>query len=75
MDGYFGGAENVPELFWRLLALYISSNTLSSVYWAVPFGEGEIKTMTRQAADVLRWYRGMTEIVPEWYGRPEGVCP
>ena len=48
VDGYFRGA--VPEKFWRLLALYISSNTLSSLPWAVSFGEKEIAVMREQAA-------------------------
>ena len=37
VDGYFGG--EVPMEFWKLLALYICSNTLSSLPWAIPFGE------------------------------------
>ena len=65
VDGYFGGA--VPEAFWRLLALYISSNTLSSLYWAIPFGEGEVETMVKQAKDVLGWYDNMRNAVPSWY--------
>ena len=65
VDGYFGG--EVPTLFWRLLALYIASNTLSSVYWAIPFGEEEIQTMLKQAQNVLRWYDDMRNIVPTWY--------
>ncbi len=65
VDGYFD--ENVPQEFWRLLALYISSNTLSSLYWAIPFGDGEIKTMTEQAKDVLSWYDNMKNPVPTWY--------
>lgn len=65
VNGYFDGT--VPEEFWRLLALYISSNTLSSVPWAVPFGEGEINTMLNQAKDVLNWYDNMRNPVPTWY--------
>lgn len=65
VDGYFSG--EVPTLFWRLLALYIASNTLSSVYWAIPFGEEEIQTMLKQAQNVLRWYDDMRNIVPTWY--------
>ena len=70
IDGYFGTPP--PALFWRLLALYVASNTLSSIYWAVPFGEGEIRTMTRQAADVLRWFDDMKNPVPAWYARSDG---
>ena len=65
VDGYFGG--EVPETFWYLMALYICSNTLSSLPWAIPFGEDEIATMCRQADEVLAWYDGMTRVVPSWY--------
>ena len=65
VDGYFD--RSVPEEFWRLLALYISSNTLSSIPWAIPFGEGEINTMIDQAKDVLSWYDSMKDPIPTWY--------
>ncbi len=65
VDGYFGG--DVPLEFWRLLAMYIASNTLSSVYWAIPFGEGEVRTMLNQGHAVLTWYDGMRNVVPAWY--------
>ena len=65
VDGYFDG--EVPMAFWELLALYISSNTLSSLPWAIPFGDGEIETMTNQAADVLAWYDNMSNPIPTWY--------
>ena len=67
VNGYFGG--EVPEEFWRLLALYISSNTLSSIPWAIPFGEGELQTMLNQAKDVLGWYDNMRNPVPTWYSK------
>ena len=65
VDGYFDG--QVPVEFWKLLALYICSNTLSSLPWAIPFGEGEIQIMRDQAAQILRWYDDMKNIVPAWY--------
>ena len=65
VDGYFG--REIPMEFWKLLALYISSNTLSSLPWAIPFGEKEIQTMRKQAAQVLQWYDGMKNVVPTWY--------
>ncbi len=65
VDGYFDG--NVPLEFWRLLALYISSNTLSSIPWAIPFGEEEVRTFLDQAKDILEWYEGMTKVIPSWY--------
>jgi len=65
VNGYFD--DNVPMEFWRLLALYISSNTLSSVYWAIPFGEDEVNVMLNQGREVLEWYDGMKNPVPAWY--------
>lgn len=65
VDGYFDGAP--PLAFWELLTLYIAVNTLSSLPWAVPFGQAEIDTMQQQAAEVLGWYDGMRRPVPSWY--------
>ena len=69
VDGYFGG--EVPIAFWRLLALYISSNTLGSLPWAIPFGAEEIKVMRDQAAAILQWYDNMNDPVPTWYTQEE----
>jgi len=68
VDGYF--QNDVPLDFWKLLALYISSNTLSSLYWALPFGESEITTMRNQAKEVLEWYDNMKNPIPIWYKHP-----
>ena len=70
VDGYFGG--EVPVEFWQLLALYICSNTLSSLPWAIPFGEKEIRVMREQAAQVLQWYDGMKQVIPAWYRSEKG---
>ena len=67
VDGYFGG--DVPTEFWKLLALYICSNTIGSLPWAIPFGEEEIQVMRKQAAQVLAWYDNMQTVVPSWYLR------
>ena len=65
VDGYFDGAP--PLAFWKLLALYISSNTLGSLPWSIPYGEGEIRVAKQQAAEVLGWYDNMKRFVPHWY--------
>ncbi len=65
VNGYFD--NNLPMEFWKLLALYISSNTLSSIPWAIPFGEGQIQVMANQAKEVLSWYDNMKKPVPTWY--------
>ena len=65
VNGYFD--DHVPLAFWKLLALYISSNTLSSVPWAIPFGQDQIQVMLDQANDILSWYDNMRNPVPSWY--------
>ena len=65
VNGYFD--NEVPMDFWRLLALYIANNTISSIPWAIPFGQGEVDTMLSQAKEVLRWYDNMKSPVPSWY--------
>jgi len=52
------------------LALYVATNTLGSLPWAIPFGEEEVATMRRQAADVLSWFDQFRRLVPSWYERP-----
>jgi serine/threonine-protein kinase len=65
LNGYFGGQP--PLEFFKLLAFYISSNMLSSIYWAIPFGQSDIDTMMKQSQDVLRWFDNMNNSVPTWY--------
>ena len=65
VDGYFGGA--VPEEFWRLLRLYQCQNMISSLPWAMDFGEEEIKIARENADRVLSWYDDLKEVVPNWY--------
>ena len=57
-------------MFWKLLALYISSNALSSLPWAIPFGQSEIDVMLNQAKQVLEWYDYMQSPIPTWYLDP-----
>lgn len=65
VNGYFD--NNVPYEFWELLALYISSNMLSSIPWAIPFGEKQVNVMINQAKDVFSWYDNMKNPIPTWY--------
>jgi serine/threonine-protein kinase len=65
IHGYFDG--NPPDEFFKLLALYMGSNTLSTIPWAIPFGVQEVADMLKQAHDVLSWFDGMKNPVPAWY--------
>ncbi len=65
LHGYFNGKP--PMQFFQLLALYICTNTLSSIPWAISFGDEEVLTMKKQAKDVLSWFDGMNNPIPAWY--------
>jgi len=65
LHGYFGGEP--PIAFFKLLAFYISSNMLSSIYCAIPFGQPDVDIMMRQAQDLLCWFDNMQNPVPAWY--------
>ncbi len=65
VDGYFD--HHVPECFFKLLALYIAANTLSSLPWAIPFGEGEITIMREQAKNILIDFHHFNRVFPKWY--------
>lgn len=65
IDGYFN--NNVPDEFFKLMALYISVNTISSVPWAIDYGDDEVKTMLTIANKVMTWYNNMENYIPSWY--------
>lgn len=65
IDGYFD--NEVPELFWKLLKIYIGSNTLSSVSWGVDYSQEQAEVMLNQAKDVLEWYDNYNLTIPHWY--------
>jgi aminoglycoside phosphotransferase (APT) family kinase protein len=65
IHGYFN--NDVPDLFLRLMALYIASNQLSSIHWAISFGEEEAANMLSRAEKVLEWYDDFRTYIPKWY--------
>ncbi len=65
IDGYFN--KDVPMEFWQLLTLYISSNTLGSLPWAIPFGEKQIEIMMNQTEEILEWFDDLKDPIPNWY--------
>ena len=65
IDGYFD--HKVPNLFWKLLAIYILSNLVGALPWAVPYGAEEIAVMQNQAKKILEWYDNLKQIIPSWY--------
>jgi aminoglycoside phosphotransferase (APT) family kinase protein len=65
INGYFN--HQVPEEFWPLMLLYISSNVMSSLTWALAINDDEVKTMINQMHQVLDWYEDFQQVKPKWY--------
>ena len=65
INGYFN--NEVPDKFFKLMALYIASNQLSCIPWAISFGGKEIEVMVNQCKEVLEWYKGFETYIPNWY--------
>ncbi len=72
VNGYF--ENQVPIEFWRLLTLYIFSSILTSLPWAIPFGEEEIRVMQAKAQQTLKWYGDLENPIPNWYKIAGSVC-
>ncbi len=65
IDGYF--EKQVPDTFWELLLLYISSNTISSLVWGLEISEAEYQVMVHQMHEILQWYDYLKISIPKWY--------
>jgi aminoglycoside phosphotransferase (APT) family kinase protein len=65
IDAYFGG--EVPEGFWKALAVYSAHASLYSIKWAERFGRDEIEGMVRRYYTAMEDFEGFTRIVPKWY--------
>ncbi|NQN86805.1 phosphotransferase [Streptococcus suis] len=65
VDAYFDGT--IPEEFWRLLALYLTVNSLGALSWAEQVDPLQIPLMKEQADAVWTWYQGYSRLQPSWY--------
>ncbi|HEM2815739.1 TPA: phosphotransferase [Streptococcus suis] len=65
VDAYFEGA--IPEEFWRLMALYVTVNSLGALSWAERVDPLQIPLMQEQAATISEWYADFTRWIPTWY--------
>ncbi|NQN66928.1 phosphotransferase [Streptococcus suis] len=65
LDAYFEG--HIPEEFWKLLALYLTVNSLGALSWAERMDPLQIPLMKEQADAVWTWYQGYSRLQPLWY--------
>lgn len=65
IDAYFD--KNVPEIFWRILSVYVAYSSLNSIRWAIKFGQDEVDGMIRRCKASLEHYDNYKRIIPSWY--------
>ncbi|HEM5183662.1 TPA: phosphotransferase [Streptococcus suis] len=65
VDTYFDGA--IPEEFWRLMALYVTVNSLGALSWAEQVDSEQIPLMKLQAQKISEWYEYFNHHLPKWY--------
>ena len=65
IDGYFN--HQVPEAFWRILALYLSVSAITSIVWAKYFAPEQLERVLTLNKNVVKWYDGMRQVIPSWY--------
>ena len=65
IDGYFNG--DVPDEFWRLFALYISTSAITSIVWAKYYAPSELGNILQKNRDVVMWFEQFTQLRPNWY--------
>ena len=65
IDGYFD--SQVPEEFWRILALYLATSAITSIVWAKYFAPDCLDSIMELNRNVVKWYDKMKQIVPSWY--------
>lgn len=65
IDGYFD--NNPPKIFFDLLLYYITANALSSIPWAIAFGDKEVNVMLDKIDKTLFWFDNMANSSPIWY--------
>lgn len=65
IDGYFN--QHVPEEFWRMLALYLSTSAITSIVWAKYFAPDRLNSILELNKNVLAWYDKMKNVIPSWY--------
>lgn len=65
IDGYF--ENNVPDKFFKLIALYIGTTQLGSTTWALQYGKQQTEIALRQTKNVLKWFDNFNTHIPDWY--------
>lgn len=63
--GYFNG--NVPDDFWKLFTLYISTSAITSIVWAKYYAPSELDYILKLNKDIVMWFDKFNCLRPKWY--------
>ena len=66
VNGYFEG-EQIPDIFWKLMAYYIACDVVGSIPWAINFGDNQLEIMFKRAKLVLDWFDDFKRVIPKFY--------
>ena len=65
IESYFD--DDIPQSFWRVLAVYVAHAALYSIKWAEPYGQNDIDNMKAIYMMVNEHYQHFDEIIPSWF--------
>lgn len=65
IDSYF--KDQVPEEFWKILAVYVAHASLYSIKWAEKFGQDDVDHMIGICKKSLLHYDNFKRYIPSWY--------
>ena len=65
VNGYYN--NEIPEDFFKLLALYAVEHLISHTPWAATIGKKEVKTALEVYKEVMETYDDFNLIIPKWY--------
>ena len=66
VNGYFEG-EQIPDIFWKLMAYYMACDVVGSIPWAINFGDNQLEIMFKRAKLVLDWFDDFKRVIPKFY--------
>ena len=66
VNGYFEG-EQIPDIFWKLMAYYMACDVVGSIPWAINFSDNQLEIMLKRAKLVLDWFDDFERVIPKFY--------
>lgn len=65
INAYFD--DNIPDEFWKILAVYVAHASLYSIKWAERFEEKDVNDMVKRCKQAFIHYDNFKKSIPSWY--------